>query len=112
MPRVLFNMPSQFAARPSGVARVAFELLNKLIGKGDFDYILRSPWSLEQLPNFLQGRPLEIVTIPRPSILVLDVIRQALTFASYCRRQRIDLVVNADPYGAATGGRGAADGCS
>jgi glycosyltransferase involved in cell wall biosynthesis len=105
MPRILFNMPSQFAGRPSGVARVAFELLHRLVGKGDFEYILRSPWSLEQLPGFLQDRPLEVVVVPRPSILVSDVIRQALTFASYCRREKIDLVVNLDPYGAATGGR-------
>jgi glycosyltransferase involved in cell wall biosynthesis len=105
MPRVLFNMPSQFPGRPSGVARVAFELLHQLIGRGDFEYILRSPWSLEQLPVFLQNRPFEVVVIPRPPILVLDVINQALTFASYCRRDKIDLVVNLDPYGAATGGR-------
>jgi glycosyltransferase involved in cell wall biosynthesis len=105
MPRILFNMPSQFVGRPSGVARVAFELLHQLIGKGDFEYILRSPWSAKQLPSFLQDRPLEVVVVPRSSILVLDVIRQALTFASYCRRENIDLVVNLDPYGAATGGR-------
>lgn len=105
MPRVLFNMPSQFAGRPSGVARVAFELLNKLIGRGDFEYVLRSPWSTEQLPDFLQGRQLKVVVIPRPSILVLDVIRQALTFPAYCRRENIDVVVNVDPYGAASGGK-------
>jgi glycosyltransferase involved in cell wall biosynthesis len=98
-------MPSQFAGRPSGVARVAFELLHQLIGKGDFEYILRSPWSREQLPSFLQDKPLEVVVVPRPSILALEVIWQALTFASYCRREDIDLVVNLDPYGAATGGR-------
>jgi glycosyltransferase involved in cell wall biosynthesis len=105
MPRILFNMPSQFVGRPSGVARVAFELLRRLIGKGDFEYILRSPWSAKQLPSFLQDRPLEVVVAPRSSILVLNVIRQAVTFASYCRSENIDLVVNLDPYGAATGGR-------
>ena len=105
MPRILFNMPSQFTGRPSGVARVAFELLHRLIGKSDFEYILRSPWTSRQLPSFLQDRPLEVVVVPRPSILVLDVMRQALTFAAYCRRERIDLVVNLDPFGAATGGK-------
>ena len=87
MPRILFNMPSQFAGRPSGVARVAFELLNKLIGKGGFEYILRSPWSTEQLPRFLQERPLKVVVVPRPSILVLDVIKQFLTFAGYSSKR-------------------------
>jgi glycosyltransferase involved in cell wall biosynthesis len=105
MPRVLFNMPSQFGGRPSGVARVAFALLNELIGRGDFEYILRSPWSAEQLPRFLQDKQLKVVVVPRPTILVLDVIGQALTFASYCHRENIDLVVNVDPYGAAVGGR-------
>ncbi len=105
MPRILFNMPSQFAGRPSGVARVVFELLNKLIARGDFEYILRSPWSTEQLPLFLQEKPLKVVVVPRPPILMLDVIKQFLTFASYCRSENIDLVVNVDPYGAAAGGR-------
>jgi glycosyltransferase involved in cell wall biosynthesis len=105
MPRILFNMPSQFAGRPSGVARVAFELLHQLIGKGEFQYILRSPWSVEQLPDILQGRQLEVAVVPRPSILVLDALKQALTFSSYCRRENIDLVVNMDPYGAAAGAK-------
>jgi glycosyltransferase involved in cell wall biosynthesis len=105
MPRILFNMPSQVADRHSGVARVAFELLQQLIGNGDFEYVLRSPWSLEQLPAALRERPIEVVVVPRPSILVIDVIKQALTFRSYCKRENIDLVVNLDPYGAATGGK-------
>lgn len=105
MPRILFNMPSQFAGRPSGVARVAFELLRQLVAKGDFEYTLRSPWTAEQLPDFLQNSSLEVVVVPRSSILVIDVIRQALTFTYYCRRTDVDLVVNLDPYGAATGAK-------
>lgn len=105
MPRVLFNLPSQFAGRPSGVARMAFELLDRLIDTGGFEYVLRSPWTLEQLPDFLKSKPLQVVTVPRASILVFDVVRQALSFPSYCRREGIDLVVNLDPFGAATGGR-------
>lgn len=105
MPRILFNLPSQFAGRPSGVARMAFELLDRLIDTGHFEYVLRSPWALEQLPDFLKAKPLKVVTVPRASILVFDVVRQALSFPGYCRREGIDLVVNLDPFGAATGGR-------
>jgi len=105
MPRILFNMPSQFAGRPSGVARVAFELLHQLIGEGDFKYVLRSPWSLDQLPAFLHRKPLEVVTIPRPSILALNALGQALTFTRFCRREKIDLILNLDPFGAATGAK-------
>jgi glycosyltransferase involved in cell wall biosynthesis len=105
MHRILFNMPSQFAGRPSGVARVAFELLHRLTEKSDFQYILRSPWSLEELPDFLKHKPIELSVVRRPSILAIDAIRQALTFSSYCRIQNIDLVVNLDPFGAATGAK-------
>jgi glycosyltransferase involved in cell wall biosynthesis len=105
MPRILFNMPSQFAGRYSGVARIAFELLDRLIDNGNFDYSLRSPWAREQLPASLRAKPLKVITVPRPSILVFDVLRQALTLPGYCRGEGIDLVVNLDPFGAATGGR-------
>jgi glycosyltransferase involved in cell wall biosynthesis len=105
MPRILFNMPSQFAGHPSGVSRTAFELLDHLIGRGGFDYILRSPWTREQLPLPLKASPLKVVTVPRPSILVFDVLRQCLTLPRYCRTEGIDLVVNLDPFGSAAGGR-------
>lgn len=105
MPRVLFNMSSQYAARHSGVARVAFELLGQLVGRGNFQYMLRSPWSASQLPAFLQVLPLEIDVVERPSNLLFDVVRRALTFGSYCRDHNIDLVVNLDPFGTPTGGK-------
>jgi glycosyltransferase involved in cell wall biosynthesis len=105
MPKILFNLPSQFAGRPSGVARVAFELLARLIGRGNFEYALRSPWKRDQLPESLRAKALDVIVVERPSVLVLDVVRQALTFPAYCRRQGIDLVVNLDPFGSPTGGR-------
>jgi glycosyltransferase involved in cell wall biosynthesis len=98
-------MPSQFAGRPSGVARTAFELLDRLIDNNAFDYILRSPWKREQLPSSLRGKSLKVTTVPRPSILVFDVLRQTLILPRYCRSEGIDLVVNLDPFGAAAGGR-------
>jgi glycosyltransferase involved in cell wall biosynthesis len=105
MPRVLFNMPSQYAGRPSGVARMALELLSNLVGEGGYDYVLRSPWSREHLPESLQIKPLSIITVPRASSRGLDVLQQSLTFPKFCRQEKIDLVVNLDPFGAATGGR-------
>jgi glycosyltransferase involved in cell wall biosynthesis len=104
MARVLFNLPSQHAGRPSGVANFAFQLLDNLIGKSGFDYVLRSPWTREQLPESLRNKTFDIVTVPRPSFLLLDVFRQALLFRYVCRRLDIDLVVNLDPYGASAGG--------
>jgi glycosyltransferase involved in cell wall biosynthesis len=105
MPRILFNMPSQYADQPSGVARMALELLDSLIGKGEFEYTLRSPWSREHLPESLKAKPLELITVPRFSSAGFGVLQQSLTFPWVCRRHEIDLVVNLDPYGSATGGR-------
>jgi glycosyltransferase involved in cell wall biosynthesis len=105
MPRILFNMPSQYAGRPSGVARMALELLTNLIGEGGYDYVLRSPWSREHLPELLQTKPLSIITVPRVPSRGLDVVQQSLTFPGFCKQEKIDLVVNLDPFGTATGGR-------
>lgn len=105
MPNILFNMPSQHGGKPSGVARVAFDLLSNLIGKSEFDYALRSPWTREQLPDALQSARLKVFTVERPPRLVTDVLWQTLTFPLYCRRNDIDLVVNMDPFGSASGGR-------
>src|SRR5215470_13408157 len=105
MTRVLFNLPSQYAGRPSGVAVFAFQLLERLIDRGNFDFVLRSPWTRDQLPERLRTKTFDIVTVPRPAFLFLDVFRQAFLFSSFCRRLGIDLVVNLDPYGAPAGGR-------
>lgn len=105
MTRVLVNMPSQFGGKYSGVARVAFQLLERLVENPDFTYVLRSPWTRDQLPEALRRSGLEVVTVRRPGIMVLDVLRQAVWMPLLCRRLRIDLVLNVDAYGAATGGR-------
>jgi glycosyltransferase involved in cell wall biosynthesis len=104
-PKVLFNLPSQHAGRPSGVSIFAFQLLNNLLGKSDFEYVLRSPWKREQLPEQLREKKFETIVVPRPRFLLLNIIWQALIFRKYCRLHGIDLIVNLDPYGSFTGGR-------
>lgn len=102
--RILLNMPSQHAGRASGVARMAFCLIEQLLATTPHDYILRSPWSRNQLPAALGASRLRTQTVQRPRFMILDVLRQALTFPALCRRLGIDLVLNLDPYGSATGG--------
>ncbi|MEL6059938.1 MULTISPECIES: glycosyltransferase family 4 protein [unclassified Methylobacterium] len=104
MPRVLVNMPTQFGGRPSGVALVAFRVIAGLLDRGTFAVVLRSPWTREQLPPAIRDR-IEVVTVPRPRIMLFDVMRQAFAVPRLCRALTIDLVLNADPYGAAFGGR-------
>jgi glycosyltransferase involved in cell wall biosynthesis len=84
---------------------MALELLDNLIGKGGFEYTLRSSWSREDLPDSLKAKPLELITVPRFSSTGVGVLQQSLTFPWLCRRHGIDLVVNLDPFGSATGGR-------
>ena len=104
MPRVLVNMPSQHAGRPSGVALVAFRVMAGLIERGTVSVVLRSPWTREQLPASIRDR-IAVVTVPRPRVMLLDVLRQAITVPRLCRALDIDVVLNVDPYGAAFGGR-------
>jgi glycosyltransferase involved in cell wall biosynthesis len=105
MTRVLLNMPSQFGGKPSGVARVAFYLIEQLIQSSEFDYVLRSPWTKAELPKALNTSRLEVMTIERPKFMVFDVILQAFLMPVLCRDRKIDLLVNLDPFGAPAGGR-------
>jgi glycosyltransferase involved in cell wall biosynthesis len=105
MTRVLLNMPSQFGAKPSGVARVAFYLIEQLIQNSEFDYVLRSPWAKADLPKSLDTPRLDVMTIVRPKFMVFDVILQAFLMPVLCRAHKIDLLVNLDPFGAPSGGR-------
>lgn len=104
MPRVLVNMPSQHAGRPSGVALVAFRVIAGLVERGTVAVVLRSPWTRDQLPLAIRDR-IEVVTVARPRIMLLDVLRQTISVPRLCRALGIDVVLNADPYGAAFGGR-------
>ncbi len=83
MPRVLVNMPSQHAGRPSGVALVAFRVIAGLVERGTFSVVLRSPWTRDQLPPAIRDR-IEVLTVPRPRIMLLDVLRQAFDRPDDC----------------------------
>ncbi|ANV26989.1 glycosyltransferase family 4 protein [Agrobacterium pusense] len=103
--RILVNMPSQYGGKASGVARVTFSLLERLLEQTDDDYILRSPWTRAQLPAELRDSRLRLIETARPHIMVLDVLRQAMTLPVLCRREGIDVLFNADPFGSPLGGR-------
>ncbi|EIZ81184.1 glycosyltransferase [Novosphingobium sp. Rr 2-17] len=97
-------MPSQFGGKPSGVARVAFSLLERLVAVGGHDYILRSAWRAEQLPPGLQ-HGVELLHIERPRVMIADMVWQAIVMPAICRKAKADLVWNVDTFGAARGGR-------
>lgn len=105
MTRVLINMPSQFGGKPSGVARMAFCLVEALLKNHEFEYVLRSPWDRSELPPSLIASSLEVLKVERPRIVVFDVILQAVMMQLLCRRMGIDLLVNIDPFGAPAGGK-------
>ncbi|PZP53963.1 MAG: glycosyltransferase family 1 protein [Agrobacterium fabrum] len=103
--RILVNMPSQYGGKASGVARVTFSLLERLLEQTADDYVLRSPWTRAQLPASLRDSRLELIETTRPHIMVLDVVRQAATLPALCRRHGIDVLFNADPFGSPLGGK-------
>lgn len=103
--RILVNMPSQYGGKPSGVARVGFSLLEHLLAVTDHTFVLRSNWKRDDLPDALRVPRVEVVEIPRPRFIALDVLAQFVTMPIFCRRHRIDVVLNVDPYGTPVGGR-------
>lgn len=102
--RVLINMPSQYAGRPSGVAKVIFSLAEQWAKDSENSYLLLSPWTKDDLPPALQNSRLEIVTRPRPRIMIFDVLMQTFRMPSTCRKLGVDVVLNADPFGTRLGG--------
>lgn len=102
--RILVNMPSQFGGKPSGVARVAFSLLERLVAISEYRFILRSAWREDELPPELRGK-IELLYVNRPRIMIADVVRQAAVMPGICRKVGADIVWNIDTFGAARGGR-------
>nr|WP_226019621.1 glycosyltransferase family 1 protein [Novosphingobium sp. FKTRR1] len=98
-------MPSQYGGRHSGVAKVAFALLERLLERGDHTYVLRSNWSRAQLPAGLQTDALKLVEVPRPRKMATDVMLQCWTVPRLCRKLGIDVVWNIDMFGSALGGK-------
>lgn len=103
--RILVNMPSQYGGKASGVARVTFSLLERLLEQTGDDYILRSPWTRAQLPESLHDSRLQLIETPRPRIMVFDVVHQAAMLPALCRQHGIDVLFNADPFGSPLGGK-------
>lgn len=103
--RILVNMPSQYGGKASGVARVTFSLLERLLEQTADDYVLRSPWTRAQLPENLRDSRLQLIETPRPRVMVFDVVRQAAMLPALCRRHGIDVLLNADPFGSPLGGK-------
>lgn len=103
--RILLNLPSQPPAKPTGVSRFGFSLAEALARRGKYQYVLRTAYASEQLPETIRNSSIETVTIDFPEFLILDVFRQALTMPAFCRADGIDLILNLDPLGAARGGR-------
>lgn len=97
-------MPSQYGAKPSGVARATFSLLERLMAIGTHDYVLRSAWDADDLPDALRDG-VGLIPIARPRIIITDMIRQAFLMPSLCQRIGADIIWNVDPFGAALGGR-------
>ena len=105
MRRILFNMPSQYPGVQSGVARVTFNLIAQIIEDSDLEVFLRSPWERSQLPDVLANSRLEVITCKRPKFIVFDVFLQIPSVLALCRRENIDVLVNADPFGSPLGAR-------
>jgi len=98
-------MPSQYGAKPSGVARATFSLLERLVAIGTHDFVLRSAWDADDLPDALR-HSVGLIPIARPRFIITDMIRQAILMPRLCRRIGADIIWNVDPFGAALGGRG------
>jgi glycosyltransferase involved in cell wall biosynthesis len=105
MKKVLLNLPSQWPDRPTGVARFAFALLQHLIMRGAYRYALCTQYAREELPGSLRTLEFELIRARPTRSYASGVAWQTLTFPRLARAHEIDLVLNADPLGTASGGK-------
>lgn len=105
MARILVNLPSQHGGHPSGVALVAFNLLRELLMVTNDTYILRSNWKYDDLPEYLKVSRVEHLFCRRPKFIILNVIAEAFRMPLRCALRGIDVILNADPFGAPLGAK-------
>jgi len=79
-------------------------LAGNLIGRGSHDYVFRSQWHADQLPDAITDGA-ELHVIPKVSNYLKEFARSAVTGGRAYPSERYDLVLNLDALGMASGGR-------
>lgn len=98
-PTVLINHLMEPPGRISGITRYLFSLLEQLVKHQNFQYVLATTWSAEQLPVALTHSDLRVETRPYYGSLPRNVMMQMVTVRRLMQELNAVAEFNCNPVG-------------
>jgi len=100
---VLVNHRSQVPNKLTGITRVTFSLLEALIDRGNFDFVLATTWSKIQLPCKLRRGVTRVITVDRARPYSFNIVQQI--FENLGHKTGAAAILNVDQIGLIRGGK-------
>jgi glycosyltransferase involved in cell wall biosynthesis len=100
---VLVNHRSQIPGASTGITRHTFCLLEALLNRDKFDFVLVTTWSKDRLPQKLRDGLARVVTVGRPRPYSWNIIRQI--FENPAKTAGAKIILNVDQIGLLRGGK-------
>lgn len=100
---ILVNHRSQVSEKFTGITRYTFSLLEALIDRSQFEFVLVTTWPKDRLPQKLRYGLARVITVDRPRPYAWNVIRQIIE--NLGNKTGADIILNVDQIGLVRGGR-------
>ncbi len=100
---ILVNHRSQVSGTFTGITRYTFSLLEAMIDRGHFEFILVTTWPKDRLPQKLQQGLARVITVDRPRPYSWNIIRQFIE--NLGNKNGADIILNVDQIGLVRGGK-------
>ena len=98
-PTILINHLMEPPNRITGITRYLFSLLEELVKRQTFQYVLATTWSADQLPPTLANSELRVETQPYRRSLPQNVMLQMLTIPRLMQQFKAIAEFNCNPVG-------------
>jgi glycosyltransferase involved in cell wall biosynthesis len=98
-PTVLVNHMMEPPNKITGITRYLFSLLEELVRGREFQYVLATGWSADQLPATLAGSEMIVETLPYQRSMPQNVIAQMLSVRRLMRKFGASAELNCNPVG-------------
>lgn len=78
-PLILVNLLLEPSNKITGISRYAFFLLEQLVRRGRFRFVIATTWTRDQLPAFLQSEDIDVRIFPHVRLQPLNALKQTFT---------------------------------
>lgn len=96
---ILINHMLEPKNKISGISNYLFYLLNALLDKQEYNYVLVTCWDEEQLPDMLKDKGLTVVSMPYIESMPKNIIKQLTIIPKLLKQYNAALEFNPDPVG-------------